>query len=106
MSTQKTSIIPLRRKEIDSVFDLGEKKRRATTKLIDPKSGVELRLWQDAGAGKYRFLVIYRPPSGTSVAIEPWTCAPNAANNKLGLIVLKPGGKFMASYGVSLKSIR
>ena len=104
--TRKTSTISLRRKEIDSVFDLGEKRRRVTTKLINPKSGVELRLWQEAGAGKYRYLVVYRPPSGTSVAIEPWTCAPNAANNKLGIIVLKPGGKFMASYGVSLRSVR
>jgi len=103
---RKTSIVPLRRKAVDSVFDLGEKRRRVTTKLIDPKNGLELRLWQEAGLGKYRYLVVYRPPSGTSVAIEPWTCAPNAINNKLGLIVLKPRGKFVASYGVSLKSIR
>jgi aldose 1-epimerase len=104
--TRKTVTIPLRQKEFDSVFDLGEKRRRATTKLTGSKSGMELRLWQDAGTGKYRYLVVYRPPSGTSVAIEPWTCAPNAANNKMGLIVLKPRGKFSASYGVSLKSIR
>jgi aldose 1-epimerase len=104
--TRKTSTIPLKQKEIDSVFDLGEKRRRVTTKLINPKTGVALQLWQDAGTGKYRYLVVYRPRSGTSVAIEPWTCAPNAANNKMGLIVLKPGGKFKASYGVSLKSTR
>jgi aldose 1-epimerase len=103
---RKMSTIALRRKKLDSVFDLGEKRRRVTTKLINPKSGVELHLWQEAGAGKYRYLVVYRPPSGTSVAIEPWTCAPNAANNKLGLIVLKPGGTFRASYGVRLKSRR
>jgi aldose 1-epimerase len=104
--TRKTSTIPLKRKEIDSVFDLGEKRRRATTKLINPKTGMALQLWQDSGAGKYRYLVLYRPPSGKSVAIEPWTCAPNAANNGMGLIVLKPGGKFKASYGVSIKPIR
>jgi aldose 1-epimerase len=104
--SRKTSKVPLRRKMIDTVFDLGERRRRVTTKLIDPKNGLELHLWQEAGAGKYRYLVIYRPPSGTSLAIEPWTCAPNAANNKMGLIMLKPGGKFMASYGVSLRSIR
>ena len=103
---RKTSIIPLRRKAIDTVFDLGEKRQRVTTKLIDPKNGVELRLWQEAGVGKYRYLVVYRPPSGTSVAIEPWTCAPNAVNNQLGLIVLKPKGRFVASYGVNLRAIR
>jgi galactose mutarotase-like enzyme len=91
---------------MDSVFDLGEKRRRATIKLINTKSGMALHLWQDAGKGKYRYLVVYRPPSGTSVVIESWTCAPNAANNKMGFIVLKPGGTFKASYGVSLKSIR
>jgi aldose 1-epimerase len=101
--TRKSSTILLRRKEIDSVFDLGKRRRRVTTKLIDTKSRVELRLWQEAGDGKYRYLVVYRPTSGTSVAIEPWTCAPNAANNGMGLIVLKPGGKFKASYGVRLK---
>jgi aldose 1-epimerase len=103
--TRKTSTIPLRQKEIDSVFDLGERRRRVTTKLINPKTGVALQLWQDAGAEKYRYLVVYRPPSGTSVAIEPWTCAPNAANNKMGLLVLKQGGRFRASYGVRLKAL-
>jgi aldose 1-epimerase len=103
---RKTSTNSLRSKDVDSVFDLGEKHRRVTTKLIDPKNGVEIRTWQKAGAGKYRYLVIYKPPSGMSVAIEPWTCAPNAANNEMGLIVLKPGGKFKASYGVTLRSIR
>jgi aldose 1-epimerase len=104
--TRKASSIALKQKKIDSVFDLGEKRRVVTTKLTDPKKGLELNLWQEAGAGKYRYLVVYRPTSGTSVAIEPWTCAPNAVNNDLGLIVLKPGGTFRGSYGVKLKSIR
>lgn len=100
-----SSIISLRKKKLDTVFDLGEKKRRVTTKLIDPKLALQLQLWQDAGNGKYRYLVVYRPSSESSVAIEPWTCAPNAFNNKMGLIVLKPGGKFKASYGVSLRKL-
>jgi aldose 1-epimerase len=104
--SRKTSTISLHRKAIDTVFDLGGRRLRVTTKLIDPKNGLELRLWQEAGIGKYRYLVVYRRPSGTSVAIEPWTCAPNAANNQMGLIILKPRAKFVASYGVSLKQIR
>ena len=103
---RKASAIALSRKTMDSVFDFGEKRRRVTTKLIDRKLGVELRIWQEAGLGKYRYLVVYRPPTGTSIAIEPWTCAPNAFNNKIGLITLKPGRKFEASYGVSLKATR
>ena len=53
-STRKAITIPLRRREIDSVLDLGKKRRRVTTKLIDPKSGLELDLgrrreWGDTG---------------------------------------------------------
>ena len=102
----KRSMIPLSNKTLDSVFDFGRKRRRVTTKLIDRKLGVEIQLWQDSGAGRYRYLILYRPVSGSSVAIEPWTCAPNSFNNNMGLIVLKPGGKFKASYGVTLKRLR
>jgi aldose 1-epimerase len=102
----KRSSIPLSNKTLDSVFDFGRKRQRVTTKLIDRKLGVEIQLWQDSGVGRYRYLILYRPVSATSVAIEPWTCAPNSFNNKMGLIVLKPGGKFKASYGVILKRRR
>lgn len=97
------NLIALSRKEMDSVFDFGGKRRRVTTKLIDPKLKLEIQLWQESGKGNYRYLVIYRPPTGSSVAIEPWTCAPNAYNNNMGLIVLKPGAKFKSSYGVRLR---
>lgn len=102
----KSSRIPMSQKVLDSVFDFGTKRKRVTTKLIDTKMGLELQLWQESGKGKYRYLILYRPASGTSIAIEPWTCAPDAFNNKMGLIVLKPGGKFKASYGVELKKHR
>ena len=105
-STSKRSIIPLSNKFLDSVFDFGKKRRRVTTRLIDPRLGMEIQLWQESGAGRYRYLILYRPASKTSVAIEPWTCAPDAFNNKMGLIVLRPGGKFKASYGVILKRLR
>lgn len=102
----RRSTIPLSNKILDSVFDFGKKRQRVTTKLIDRRLGVEIELWQDSGRGRYRYLVLYRPESGTSVAIEPWTCAPNSFNNGMGLIVLKPGGQFKASYGVKLKKLR
>jgi aldose 1-epimerase len=99
------STLPLSNKRLDSVFDFGAKRQKVTTKLIDRKLGVEIQLWQESGAGRYRFLILYRPASGTSVAIEPWTCAPNSFNNGMGLIILKPGRVFRASYGVTLKRI-
>ena len=39
---------------------------------------------------------------GKSVAIEPMTGAPDSFNNKLGLITIEPGGKFVCSYTISL----
>jgi aldose 1-epimerase len=104
--SRRTTVFALNRKEMDSVFDFGEKQRRVTTKLIDPKLGIEVQLWQESGRRRYRYLVVYRPPTGSSVAIEPWTCAPNAFNNGMGLIVLKPGATFRASYGVTLREHR
>jgi aldose 1-epimerase len=103
---KKRALVPMNRKTLDSVFDFGKKRQRVTTSLLDKKLGLEVQLWQDSGAGKYRYLILYRPASGTSVAIEPWTCAPDSFNNNMGLIVLKPGAQFRASYGVNLKKLR
>ena len=105
-AVRKRSIIPLSNKTLDSVFDFGEKRQIVTTSLIDRKNGLGVKLWQESGAGRYRYLVLYRPVSGNSIAIEPWTCAPDALNNDMGLIILKPGGKFKASYGVKLERLR
>jgi aldose 1-epimerase len=102
----KRTTIHLSKKTLDSVFDFGKTRQKLTTKLIDRKLGMEIQLWQDSGAGRYRYLILYRPVSGSSVAIEPWTCAPNSFNNAIGLIVLKPGRKFKASYGVVLKKLQ
>lgn len=102
----RTVVVPLGNDVLDSVFDLGLERRRVTTKVIDEKKRLEVQIWQESGKGRYRYLVVYRPPSGSSVAIEPWTCAPNSFNNQMGLIVLKPGGKFKASYGVRLQRRR
>jgi len=102
----RRTTIPLSNRTLDSVFDFGETRRKVTTKLIDRQRAVEIQMWQDSGAGRYRYLVLYRPPSGTSVAIEPWTCAPNSFNNGMGLIILKPGRKFKGSYGVRLKKLQ
>ncbi|MCX6135576.1 MAG: aldose 1-epimerase [Ignavibacteriales bacterium] len=102
----KRSVIPLNKKTLDPVFDFGKKRQKVTTKLIDRKLGLELQVWQDSGAGRYRYLILHRPDSGSSVAIEPWTCAPNSFNNRMGLIVLKPGATFKASYGVVLKKLQ
>jgi aldose 1-epimerase len=36
-----------------------------------------------------------------AVAIEPMTCAPDAFNSGAGLIVLEPGQRWRASWGIA-----
>ena len=38
----------------------------------------------------YDYLQVYTPPGRDCIAIEPQSCAPDAFNNRLGLIELKP----------------
>jgi aldose 1-epimerase len=38
----------------------------------------------------YNFLQIYTPPHRKSIALEPLTGAPDAWNNKIGMIALLP----------------
>jgi aldose 1-epimerase len=92
-----------------AVFDTGfviqKKTGRAVTALIDPKDGTKCSLWQEVGREKYSYLQVYIPPDRKSIALEPMTCACNAFNNKMGLIVLQSGKTFSAKYGVTLSSV-
>ena len=85
--------------EMDVVYiDLVYSDDRVYTTLYDDKSNFGVALWQDR---KYRFIVIYTPPHRRSIAIEPWTSAPNCFNKPvLGLIVLPPQEKIEAKFGV------
>lgn len=40
---------------------------------------------------QYPYLQIYTPPHRNSIAIENLSAAPDAFNNKMGLITLQPG---------------
>jgi len=73
------------------------------TKVIlrspDNKTTVQLEL------KGYSFLQIYIPPDRKSIALEPQTCAPDAFNNRIGLLHLKPKQQmvFQFSIAVNLK---
>jgi aldose 1-epimerase len=56
----------------------------------------------------YRFLMVYTPDAISdlsrrrrSLAIEPMTCAPDAFRSGLGLLVLEPGRRSTAVWGVT-----
>jgi len=45
------STIPLSAKTLDSVFDFGEKRQIVTTRLVDRKNELDLKVWQESGKG-------------------------------------------------------
>jgi aldose 1-epimerase len=55
--------------------------------------------------GSYPFLQIYTPPHRQSIAIENLSAAPDAFNNKMGLIVLTAGEEktFRTLYAICAK---
>jgi aldose 1-epimerase len=88
---------------LDDCFRIDSKESIAEIHLINEERNIEMILWQENGKNKYEFFQLYTPPHRKSIAIEPMTCAPDAFNNKLGLIVLKPGEIMELSYGIKLK---
>ncbi len=56
--------------------------------LRDPSKKLQIEIRPDK---HYPYLQIYTPPHRNSIAIENLSAAPDAFNNKLGLITLQPG---------------
>lgn len=70
------------------------------TNLASYKTQFEnITLFQDR---TMKYLQIYTPPDRQSIAIEPMSCAPNAFNNKMGLILLAPLNSVTHSFGIKL----
>ena len=87
----------------DDCFRIEGKENIGEIHLINEEKKLELILWQENGKDKYKFFQLYTPPHRKSIAIESMTCAPDAFNNKLGLITLQPGNLMEFTYGISLK---
>jgi aldose 1-epimerase len=56
--------------------------------ILKSDRGLQLTMWPDKS---YPYLQIYTPDHRRSIAIENLSSAPNAFNNGMGLIILKPG---------------
>lgn len=76
---------------LDNCFVLKPASGTLETKLSAPRHDLTVRIAQETGTGKFNFLVVYTPPSRTSVAVEPITANVNAFNSGDGLVVLQPG---------------
>ncbi len=60
-----------------------------TAQLINPTKDLTISLLTEG----YPFLQVYIPPQRDSIALEPQTSIPDAFNNKIGAIDLKPNQK-------------
>ncbi len=81
----------LLRKELDNCFLVETETEEAITDLRSDNQDITLRITQQAGDGKFNYLVVYTPPARDCIAIEPLTGNVNCLNNGEGLILLGPG---------------
>ena len=75
----------------------------ATANFRSPDGGISISCKYDAAVG---YLQVFTGDTLTShrrhgLAIEPYTCAPDAFNNGLGLIPLAPGASTSVHWGIS-----
>lgn len=90
---------------LDHCFELSAADGIVETELIDTGNNRKIVLWQECGNKGYAFLQIYTPPDRMSIAIEPMSCAPDAFNNKKGLIELEPDEHVHFSFGIQFKQL-
>jgi aldose 1-epimerase len=89
-------------KQLDDVFKLSSENGTHYINLVSRKTETVLNIWQESGANKYNYLVLYTPPDRKSIAIEPITSNIDSFNNKEDIIILNPGNRWTASYGFEL----
>lgn len=84
----------------DNCFILKKDETKAACILKDEKQRLQIEIWAHEN---YPYLQIYTPPHRQSIAVENLSAAPNAFNNGIGLILLKPetSVQFAATYKIS-----
>lgn len=90
----------------DDAYTLDANRKERAARLVDPslKMALEVR-----AAPIFRNLVVYAPPSPDVVALEPYTCGPDAFNLAAqgidaGMLELQPGARFEASFEIRLSA--
>ncbi len=94
---------PIAEKPLDHCFQLDPVDRIVETMLIDQQKNLSLVVWQQTGLKGYNFIQVYTPPDRKSIAIEPMSCAPDAFNNKKGLLILNPEEEVEFLFGIRLE---
>jgi aldose 1-epimerase len=78
---------PIADTKLDNCFVLNGDESYAACTLRNEAAGLQLNLFPDAS---YPYLQIYIPDQRKSIAIENLSAAPDAFNNKMGLLMLQP----------------
>lgn len=90
--------------KLDDAFSaLAPRDGQIATIVMDPAAGLEVRQTFDAA---FRDLVVYTPPHGRSVCLEPYTCITDAVHLAgqgidAGWRVLPPGAEFRTWFQIS-----
>ncbi len=86
--------------ELDNSFLRDLSKSASAAGLYDPEKRLAIEFYPDAG---YPVLQVYTPPHRRSIAVENLSGAPDAFNNKIGLVQLAPGESktFSTTYKIS-----
>ena len=90
-------------RHFDSCFVVRGSNGRSVTELSSERNDLHLSVWQESGANRFKYLVVYTPPDRRSVAIEPMTSNVDAFNNGDGLMVLQPRQEYSSRMGIVLK---
>ncbi len=86
---------------LDNCFLLKDENQYAEIIIMDKSKDFGYKIWQETGKYKYNYLQVYTPPHRKSIAIEPMTCAPDAFNNQMGLVILAPQEVMSTTFGIS-----
>jgi len=93
--------------KFDTCFDIRRHEgSRIAVEVVNLDEKIRIRMWQDTGKNQYNFVQIYTPPHRNFVAIEPMSSAPDAFNNKNGLIVLQPAEEVELIWGIQLQEYK
>jgi aldose 1-epimerase len=92
---------------LDDAYTLNANRGECAARMIDRRLKMALEL---RAAPIFRNLVVFAPPSPDVVALEPYTCGPNAFNLAArgidsGMLELAPGARFEASFEVRLSAL-
>jgi aldose 1-epimerase len=98
---------PVAGTRLDTCFSGLERGPEGTTRatMSTGDGGRQVTLWAD---GSFPYLMVFTGDTlqpdrrRRSLAVEPMTCAPDAFNNGLGLLVLQPGEQVSGSWGISV----